>query len=145
MSRTLLVGFLLMLAPQLAAPRLAAPPLARQSSLRVLHVSPASAILPTEPVTVTFDRPVVGSLGRVVDPERVASLQPALPVRFDWRDPSTLRLVPMQPWPTGQVVTLVIDTTLVALDGSRLTTPARIPIRVKGPAMRAAVPPLSAS
>jgi hypothetical protein len=79
----------------------------------------------------------------VVDPERVASLQPALPVRFDWRDPSTLRLVPMQPWRTGQVVTLVIDTTLVALDGSRLTTPARIPIRVKGPARRATMPPLS--
>lgn len=143
MSRTVLVGFLLFLAPQLAAPRLAAPRPAQQSPLRVLHVTPASAITPTEPVTITFDRPIVGSLGRVIDPERVASLQPALPVRFEWRDPSTLRLVPMQPWRTGQVVMLVIDTTFVALDGSRLTTPARIPIRVKGPAMRATMPPLA--
>ncbi len=135
MSRTWLVGILLILAP----------PLAQQSSLRVLHVTPASSITPTEPVTVTFDRPVVGSFGRVIDAERVASLQPAMPVRFDWRDPSTLRLVPLRPWTPGQVVTLTIDTTLVALDGSRLTTPVRIPIRVTGPAMRATVPGLSTS
>src|SRR5688572_13684451 len=102
MSRTWLVGILLILAP----------PLAQQSSLRVLHVTPASSITPTEPVTVTFDRPVVGSFGRVIDAERVASLQPAMPVRFDWRDPSTLRLVPQRPWTPGQVVTLTIDTTL---------------------------------
>lgn len=143
MSRTWLAGVLLFLAPQLAVPRLAAPQPTQQSSLRVVQVTPASAITPTEPVTITFDRPVVGSLGRVIDPGLVASLQPALPVRFEWRDPSTLRLVPMQPWTVGQVVTLVIDTTLVALDGSRLTMPARIPIRVKGPAMRATIPSLS--
>ena len=136
-SRTWLVGFAVIVAPSL-------PPQSQQSSLRVLHVTPESAILPTDPVTITFDRPVVGTLGNVIDPARIASLQPDVPVRFDWRDPSTLRLVPLQPFVTGQVVTLVIDTTLVALDGSRLTTPARIPIRVKGPAMRVAVPPLTA-
>lgn len=125
-SRTRLVGFVLMLAPSPA-------PIPQQSSLRVLHVTPASAILPTDPVTVTFDRPVVGLLGHTIDPARFASLQPAVPVRFDWRDPSTLRLVPLKPFATGQVVTLVIDTALVALDGSRLTAAARIPIRVKGP------------
>jgi hypothetical protein len=130
----MLVGVMLILAP---AP-------AQQSPLRVLHVTPASAILPTEPVTVTFDRPVVGPLGHVVDVNRVASLQPQVPVRFEWRDPTTLRLVPVQPWKAGQVVTLVIDTTLVALDGSRLTSAARIPIRVKGPALRATLPRLAA-
>ncbi|HEX6315556.1 MAG TPA: hypothetical protein VFZ73_11880, partial [Gemmatimonadaceae bacterium] len=133
MRRTLLAGLMVMIAP----------PVAQQSSLRILHVNPASAILPTEAVTVTFDRPVTGTLGMANDPERVASLQPPAPVRFDWRDPSTLRLVPLRPWTAGQVVTLVIDTTLVALDGSRLTTPARIPIRVKGPAMRASLPVLA--
>ena len=135
MIRRTVFGLVLVLAPSPA----------QQSPLRVLHVTPVSAILPSEPVTVTFDRPVVGPLGRVVDPQRVASLQPAVPVRFDWRDPSTLRLIPTEPWTPGQVVVLVIDTTLIALDGSRLTTPARIPIRVKGPAMRASVPALSAT
>ena len=117
----------------------------QQSSLRVLHVTPESAILPTDPVTVTFDRPVVGSLGQVTDPGRIASLRPAVPVRFDWRDPSTLRLVPLEPFAAGQVVMLVIDTALVAVDGARLTAPVRIPIRVKGPAMRNAVPQLSST
>jgi uncharacterized protein YfaS (alpha-2-macroglobulin family) len=133
MSRIMLVGLLL----------LAAPPVAQQSSLRVLQVTPRPAVLPTEAVTITFDRPVVGSLGHVIDPERIASLRPAVPVRFDWRDPSTLRLVPLHPLPSGQVVTLVIDTSLVALDGSRLTAPVRIPIRVSGPAMRGTLPELS--
>lgn len=134
MHRILLSGLLVMIAP----------PTAQEPPLRVLHVNPASAILPTEPVTITFDRPVTGSAGLTIDTERVMSLQPAAPVRFDWRDPSTVRLIPLRPWTPGQVLTLVIDTTLVALDGSRLTTPARIPIRVKGPALRASLPALAA-
>lgn len=120
-------------------------PLQRErATLRVLYVSPATAIAPTDPFTVTFDRPVTGSLGGVIDPATVARLEPPRPARMDWRDPTTLRIVPQDPWTMGQVVTLVIDTTLVSMDGSRLAAPERILIRVRGPVRRATQPPLRA-
>ena len=39
--------------------------------LQVLRVTPANDAAPTASVTITFDRPVAGSLDRTVDPGRL--------------------------------------------------------------------------
>ena len=58
-----------------AAAIAAEPPL----PLKVIRVSPTGDADPATIVTVTFDRPVAGSLDRSVDPRSVLVLDPALP------------------------------------------------------------------
>ncbi|MGH7578573.1 MAG: hypothetical protein ACREM9_00250, partial [Gemmatimonadales bacterium] len=69
--------------------------------LRVLRVAPAEEAAPTSAVTVTFDRPVAGSLDRTVDPGALFRIQPAVPGEVDWRDPVTLRFRPYLPLPAN--------------------------------------------
>src|SRR3954465_2507944 len=61
------------------------------AELKVLRVTPATEAAPTTTVTVTFDRPVAGSLDRGVDPRAVFAIAPAVAGTVDWRDPVTLR------------------------------------------------------
>ena len=44
--------------------------------LRVIRATPAGTADPASAVTVTFDRPVAGSLDRTVDPKTVLALEP---------------------------------------------------------------------
>ena len=46
--------------------------------LRVLRVFPAEDASPTAAVTITFDRPVAGSLDRTVDPKGIFRIEPSL-------------------------------------------------------------------
>ena len=50
--------------------------------LRVLRVVPSEDAAPTAVVTVTFDRPVAGSLDRTVDPGRCSASSPPSPVKW---------------------------------------------------------------
>jgi hypothetical protein len=53
------------------------------TELKVLRVSPGSDAPPTTAVTVTFDRPVAGSLDRSVDPRaRCSPSHPRWPARW---------------------------------------------------------------
>ena len=45
------------------------------TELQVLRVSPGTDAAPTATVTVTFDRPVAGSLDRSVDPGRTRAVR----------------------------------------------------------------------
>src|SRR5436190_3441321 len=65
-----------------------------RSDLRVLRVTPTGDAAPTTSVTVTFDRPVAGSLDRTVDPRAVFTIAPAVAGTLDWRDPVTIRFRP---------------------------------------------------
>ena len=53
--------------------------------------------LATATITVTFDRPVAGSLDRTVDPRALLAIAPAVAGTTDWRDPVTLRFRPAAP------------------------------------------------
>ena len=64
------------------------------TELRVLRVVPAGEASPTTAVTITFDRPVAGSLDRTVDPRAVFRIAPVVAGTVDWRDPVTLRFRP---------------------------------------------------
>ena len=66
-------------------------------ALRVLRTTPNGDAAPTTAVTVTFDRPVAGSLDRTVDPRAIFRIVPATPGTVDWRDPVTLRFRPAAP------------------------------------------------
>ena len=65
--------------------------------LRVLRSGPSQNAPPTAVITVTFDRPVAGSLDRTVDPRQILTVEPGVAGRAEWRDPVTLRLRPSAP------------------------------------------------
>ena len=102
-------------------------------ALRVLRANPAGDASPTAAITVTFDRPVAGSLDRSVDPRGILSIQPALRGTAEWRDPVTIRFRPAAPLAanTSYIVTVAND--FAAMDGARLARPYQFEFRVRGP------------
>ncbi|MGH7521946.1 MAG: Ig-like domain-containing protein [Gemmatimonadales bacterium] len=100
--------------------------------LRVLRVTPTSPASATAAVSVTFDRPVAGSLDATVDPKRIFTIAPAVPGRLEWRDPITLRFTPAASLDPGTEYTVTISNEFAAMDGSRLEGPYRFTFRVHG-------------
>ncbi len=92
-------------------------------ALRVLRTTPAGDAAPTTTVTVTFDRPVAGSLDRTVDPRAIFQIVPATPGTVEWRDPVTLRFRPAAPLTPHTSYQVTVDTRFEAMDGSRLPEP----------------------
>ena len=104
-----------------------------QPPLKVLRTAPADEAAPTSVVTVTFDRPVAGSLDRTVDPQAIFTIDPAVKGHLEWRDPVTIRLTPAAPLAANTQYTVTIAGTFAAMDGSRLERPYRFTFRVRGP------------
>src|SRR5947207_15767150 len=69
--------------------------------LKILRTAPADEAAPTSLVSVTFDRPVAGSLDRTVDPKAIFTIAPAVKGRLEWRDPVTTRFTPAAPAASG--------------------------------------------
>src|SRR5438270_11175614 len=82
-----------------------------QEPLKILRTAPADEAAPTSVVTVTFDRPVAGSLDRTVDPKAIFTITPAVPRRLERRDPVTVRRTPAGP------AASTIDFTLTGRNG----------------------------
>ena len=85
--------------------------------LRIIRTTPVGDAGPLPAITVTFDRPVAGSLDRTVDPATVLHVEPAIPGRLEWRDPVTIRLVPSAPLPADTRYTVTISNAFTAMDG----------------------------
>ncbi|MFN9577750.1 MAG: alpha-2-macroglobulin family protein [Gemmatimonadota bacterium] len=117
-------------------PTHAQPPLAVQS------YAPRGVVRPTGAMTITFDRPVVGTLEHTFDPSRFVRIQPAVRILVEWRDPSTIRVLPVDGLSPGTRYTIVVDTGFEAMDGSRLAAPHRIRLRVRGPVVLGMEPSL---
>ena len=96
------------------------------TDLRVLRVVPSGDASPTTAVTVTFDRPVAGSLDRTVDPGRIFTIAPAVAGAVDWRDPVTLRFRPAAPLAPNTSYTVTVANSFAAMDGSRLQRAVRL-------------------
>ena len=101
---------------------------------------PSGEAAPTTSVTVTFDRPVAGSLDRTVDPRAVFTIAPAVPGTLDWRDPVTIRFRPAAPLAPNATYTVTVADAFTAMDGSRLASPYSSPFRVRGPRVLAGSP-----
>jgi uncharacterized protein YfaS (alpha-2-macroglobulin family) len=113
---------------------------ATADTLRLRPGTERRRVAPQASITVSFDRPVLGQ-GRI---ERLPTvrLEPAVPVVVEWRDPSTLRVTPMEPLQPGRSYAVVVDTPLVASDGARLLAPAEVHIDVPLPVRRSSEPAL---
>lgn len=103
--------------------------------LRVIRASPSGDANPLAQVTVTFDRPVAGSLDRVVDAATVLQIEPSVPGRLEWRDPVTIRLVPSAPLTPGRTYTATVSNAFRAMDGGALAQPYRFTFRIQGPTL----------
>jgi alpha-2-macroglobulin len=93
-------------------------------------------------ITISFDRPVVGSVERTPDPSRIVRVEPAIEARIQWRDPTTLRIIPQAPIAPGRRYQVTISNDFSAIDGGRLEAPYRFAITTAGPAQLASVPAL---
>lgn len=102
-------------------------------SLRVLRASPANDAGPASVITVSFDRPVAGSLDRSIDPGEIFSITPSVAGKLEWRDPITIRLTPTSLLVPGTSYTVTVAPTFEAMDGSRLDGPFQYSFRVRGP------------
>jgi uncharacterized protein YfaS (alpha-2-macroglobulin family) len=111
-----------------------------RSDLQVLRATPSGEAAPTTSVTVTFDRPVAGSLDRTVDPRAVLTIAPAVAGTLDWRDPVTIRFRPAAPFVPNATYTVTVTDGFTAMDGSRLTAPYSYRFRVRGPRVLAGSP-----
>jgi uncharacterized protein YfaS (alpha-2-macroglobulin family) len=101
--------------------------------LHVLRATPTGDASPGSAITVSFDRPVAGSLDRTVDPERIFEISPRIAGRLEWRDPITIRFVPASLLTPGTDYTVTIKPDFEAMDGSRLEQPYSFEFRVRGP------------
>jgi hypothetical protein len=108
--------------------------------LRVIRTMPGSAANALSEISVTFDRPVAGSLDRSVDAESVFRIEPAVSGRLEWRDPVTIRLRPTGLLTAGTTYTVTIANTFRSMDGGALAQPYRFSFRVQGPAIVYALP-----
>src|SRR3982751_6073600 len=97
--------------------------------LRVIRSTPAVDAVPTAEISVTFDRPVAGSLDRSVDPTTILRIEPAVSGRIEWRDPVTIRLRPNDALAPGTRYTVTVATTFRAMDASALAEPYRFTFR----------------
>ena len=110
------------------------------STLRVIRSTPGADAGPTATISVTFDRPVAGSLDRSVDPGTILRVTPAVTGRLEWRDPVTIRLVPSAPLAAATTYTVTVASSFQAMDGSALAEPHRFTFRVRGPTLVAGAP-----
>jgi uncharacterized protein YfaS (alpha-2-macroglobulin family) len=108
--------------------------------LKVIRVAPTGDADPATIVTVTFDRPVAGSLDRTVDPRSALVLEPQVAGTFDWRDPVTVRFRPAAPLPPSLTVRVTVTTAFQAMDGSSLAQPHQFTFRVRGPRVLTGLP-----
>jgi len=137
--RALLLGVIGgIIAPRLAAQ--APSPAATATILRVIRTTPSVAAQPMSEISVSFDRPVAGSLERSVDPAAVMRIAPQIAGRFEWRDPVTLRFIPARPLPSDTRFTVTVGTGFTSMDGSRLARAHEFAFRVRGPIILAGDP-----
>ena len=114
---------------------------AEAEPLRVLRASPGAEAAATDTITITFDRPVAGSLDNAVDPSTIVRIEPAVPqALIDWRDPVTLRIIPRPGLRRGVRYTVSVASTFRAMDGSQLASPYRTEFRVRGPTLVGGTP-----
>ena len=110
------------------------------ASLRVIRTTPSSSTGPMSTITVTFDRPVAGSLDRTVDPASILRVVPPVRGRIEWSDPVTIRLTPATRLSPATTYTVEVAPSFRAMDGGALAEAYRFTFRVQGPTALAGSP-----
>lgn len=113
-----------------------------QDPIRVVRHAPVDTARSGDVITISFDRPVVGSLDRTPDPRRIVRVEPSMPARIEWRDPTTLRIIPDRPLTPGDRYRFTLSNDFTAIDGGRLDAPYEFTLLTRGPRMLVSVPTL---
>ena len=113
-----------------------------QQPIRVVRHSPVDTARAGDVITVSFDRPVAGSVERSARPERFVRIDPPIHAKVEWRDLVSLRVIPDEPLAPGRRFRITVDTTFTALDGGRLGAPYQFSILTSGPRYLGSIPPL---
>ena len=112
----------------------------RNQALHVIRATPSGVASPVDQITVTFDRPVAGSLDRTVDPATILKIEPAVPGRVEWRDPMSIRFTPTSALRPGTSYMVTVGTNFRAMDGTALAEPYVYTFRARGPTALAGLP-----
>jgi uncharacterized protein YfaS (alpha-2-macroglobulin family) len=131
-ARRFLALVVLTWTPRLVAQNASASAATSGPPLRVIRAGPTGDANPLSQITVTFDRPVAGSLDRVVDPATVFRVEPTIAGKLEWRDPVTVRLIPAAPLTTGMSYTVTVSNGFRSMDGGALAEPYRFSFRAQG-------------
>ena len=115
-----------------------------QQPLRVLRHTPADTARPGDIVTISFSRPVVGSLEGAPDPGKLVRIDPDIRARIEWRDPATLRIVPGAPLTPGTRYRFILTAGPTLGDAGRLAAPYEFTLITRGPKLLTSVPGLHA-
>src|SRR5690349_15263413 len=113
-----------------------------QLPVRVVRHAPVDTARSGDVITISFDRPVVGSLDRTPDPARIVRVEPSMPARIEWRDPTTLRIIPVRPLTPGERYRFTLSNDFTAIDGGRLEAPYEFTLLSRGPRLLVSVPTL---
>src|SRR5262249_4663588 len=106
----------------------------------VIRSSPTGNAVPTAEITVTFDRPVAGSLDRSVDAATIFRIEPVVRGRLEWRDPVTIRLRPNDALTAAPGHTRAAAHTIPAQESSAWAEPYRFTFRAHGPLLLTGTP-----
>lgn len=91
--------------------------------LRIITATPhgiTRTMSATQPVTVTFSRPMV-SLGEVPDPDPSwLTIEPSIRGSLEWNGTQTLVFMPDAPWPNATSYTVRLASGIESVDGERL-------------------------
>ena len=101
--------------------------------LHILRTSPEDGASPASEITVTFDRPVAGSLDYTVPADSIIVVSPAIAGHIEWRDPVTVRLRPRAFLSPNVTYTVTVRGDFRAMDGARLAKPYTFSFHVQGP------------
>ncbi|CAN5319939.1 hypothetical protein BH09GEM1_BH09GEM1_41830 [soil metagenome] len=107
----------------------------RDTPLRVVRTTPSGDAAPLARISVSFDRPVAGSLDRTIDPATILRITPEVAGRVEWRDPVTIQLVPSVPLTPGTRYSVTVANTFRAMDGTALAEPYHFEFRARAPTL----------
>ena len=114
-----------------------------QQPIRILRHAPFDTVRSGRVITISFDRPVAGSVDQAPDAKKLVRLDPPFKAQVQWRDPVTLRIIPNETLRPGRRYHITVRKGLTATDGGRLADAYEFTLRTAGPALVTSNPSLS--
>ena len=102
------------------------------TNLKIVRYTPSDSGTPSSIIAVTFDRAVWGPPERDVVPQQVMTLTPQVEGVFEWRDASTIRFIPREPFKPGTSISVSLDTAAIVSGGTRRGVRFELPVRFSG-------------
>ncbi len=102
------------------------------TNLKIVRYAPSDSGTPSSIIAVTFDRAVWSPPERDIVPQQVMTLSPQVEGVFEWRDATTIRFIPREPFKPGTAVSISLDTAAIVSAGARRGVRYELPVRFNG-------------